>query len=344
MPSLPASSLQRIFLASLCALCIYMLWPFLPHILTGGILAILTYPIVRNMNRFGLGQLGAAIATTVLTTIVLFLPLSILVFVGARTAAENLPLLVKNMNPQFFQNLIHNPDLMKAEAFVRHAFGFDPELLQDYAFDLTQQIGGRVAQEFGAFVARIPAVSLYFLVTILSLLYFLHIAPMIKGFAELHSPFDAARTRLLLKKFIAICNSLVLAALVIGVIQSILFGIVCLALRVPNVSVICLLVFLMSFIPMIGSAPFTFGFAIYYMLSGALLKGLIIALLASLIGLIDNLIRPIILRKSASMNPVIAILAILGGLNVFGFSGIFLGPLLVGLSIETYAMIYSDRG
>lgn len=340
MTSLSPLNMQRLFVCGLIAFCIFMLWPFIATILLGGVLAVLTYPILRQFRRLRLRQWSAAGLTTALTTVVLFLPLSLLTFVGARTASEQMPYLVQAISPQFFQDLLHRPELLKAQLFLKRSFGLDPDQLRTYALEITQGIGRRVAQVFTAFVGQIPLATLHIIVLILSLLYCLHIGRHFQQFLYRHSVFDLEKTKHLEAKFIAICNSLVLAALVIGIVQAAGFGLVCLALGIENVSVICLVVFMMSLIPIIGSAPFTFGFALYYLVTGESNLGIVLLVTAAIVSIVDNLIRPIILRQGASMNPIIAVFAILGGLRVFGFAGIFLGPLLVGISIESYRMLY----
>jgi predicted PurR-regulated permease PerM len=337
------SRAQILFLLTLIAACIYLIFPFLPDIMMGAILAVLTFPMVRVLRSRGMGQALAALLTTLLTCLVFFLPLTILVSVGARTAAERIPLLVQDIDPQAFQNLASRPELRKAQNFLRKSFGLEPEAMQDYALSLTQNIGERAAREFGAMVTHIPVTTLYLLILILSLFFFLHTGPDFRAFLRRHSMFDADRHLHLEAKFVSICKSLVLAALLIGILQATIFSVVCLFLEVQNVSIIGMVTFLMSFIPIVGSAPFTIGLAIYYLVSGASTTGMVLLGFAIFISTIDNLIRPLILRQGASMNPVVAMLAILGGLRVFGFTGIFLGPLLIGILIETYRLLYTPR-
>lgn len=334
---------QRIFLVSLFLVCVYMLWPFLPYVLIGAILAVLSYPLVTKFKSFGLGQLSASLITTTLASLILFLPLSLLIFIGARTATENLPSLVQEMNPQFFQNLLHRQELMKAQNFLRRAFGFDPENLHDYLIELSQQVGESVAQSLARLLAHLPVLTVEVVILILSLVYCLMAAPDLLALWRRHSVFDLKKTLHLEQKFLAICNALVLAALAIALVQSTVFGVVCFALGLSNVSVIGLLVFFFSFFPVIGAAPLTLGISSYHLIAGESTTGIILLVVAIFISLIDNFIRPILLKQSAAMNPILAIFAIIGGLRVFGFAGIFLGPLLVGIMLESYRMLYADR-
>jgi predicted PurR-regulated permease PerM len=59
---------------------------------------------------------------------------------------------------------------------------------------------------------------------------------------------------------------------------------------------------------------------------------LAIILVASVItGLIDNFIRPLVLKGGSDMHPLISLVAILGGVEFFGLLGVLLGPVIVAM-------------
>ena len=57
---------------------------------------------------------------------------------------------------------------------------------------------------------------------------------------------------------------------------------------------------------------------------------------------LDNFIRPKLISGKIKVHPVIILLGILGGLSVFGFIGIFIGPVILSLFIEMIK-VYSDE-
>ncbi len=57
------------------------------------------------------------------------------------------------------------------------------------------------------------------------------------------------------------------------------------------------------------------------------------------VSLVDNLVRPLVMRSGVNMHPIILFFAILGGIQAFGFTGLFLGPLVFVLLV-TLAEIY----
>jgi len=70
--------------------------------------------------------------------------------------------------------------------------------------------------------------------------------------------------------------------------------------------------------------------AIYLIATGSVTKGVVlIAVGAGLVGMVDNVLRPLLLSERVHMNGLVIFVSLLGGLNVFGLLGIVLGPIVV---------------
>jgi predicted PurR-regulated permease PerM len=68
-------------------------------------------------------------------------------------------------------------------------------------------------------------------------------------------------------------------------------------------------------------------------------QGVILLICALVIMGIDNMVRPLFLRGSANLHPLLAFVAALGGLQMLGFLGIFLGPILAALFVATIQVV-----
>ena len=72
--------------------------------------------------------------------------------------------------------------------------------------------------------------------------------------------------------------------------------------------------------------------AAWLVLSGSLVKGIVLTLVALLVlGQIDNVVRPLLLAGKSQMSTLVLIISLLGGVSAFGFIGIVLGPLVAAL-------------
>jgi predicted PurR-regulated permease PerM len=109
---------------------------------------------------------------------------------------------------------------------------------------------------------------------------------------------------------------------------------------IPGAFLLGIVATILAVIPMIGTTPITFGAAIFLFVSGRIGAGIGMSVAAAVIGLSDNVIRPWVQSSRGEMHPLIVLLAIFGGIEAFGTSGIFLGPVVAALAlwiIDTYA-------
>ena len=106
-----------------------------------------------------------------------------------------------------------------------------------------------------------------------------------------------------------------------------------LLLGVPAASLAAGATFLFAWIPLVGSAPVWLTGAIYLYAQDALLQALLMVVLGLLTGLIDNVVRTLILQGRSKMHPLVSLIAVFGGIEMFGILGILLGPILAAVCI-----------
>ena len=100
---------------------------------------------------------------------------------------------------------------------------------------------------------------------------------------------------------------------------------------------------LLSMLPVGGTAIIWVPIALYLLLSGAVAKGIIlIAVGAGLVGLMDNLLQPILVGGRARLPVLPLYLASFGALAYFGLLGLFLGPILLAVTLEML-VIYQEE-
>jgi predicted PurR-regulated permease PerM len=82
--------------------------------------------------------------------------------------------------------------------------------------------------------------------------------------------------------------------------------------------------------------------AAYFLLTGAFWDGVILAAYGVfVIGLVDNVLRPILVGKDTRMPDYLVLVSTLGGLAVFGLNGFVIGPLIAALFMSSWS-IYVD--
>jgi len=90
-----------------------------------------------------------------------------------------------------------------------------------------------------------------------------------------------------------------------------------------------------TFLPMIGTALVWILATLYLFLTGAYLKGLILLLFSALvISQIDYFLRPYFISGKTELHNLFLFFSILGGLHLFGFLGLILGPIIIALCMS----------
>src|SRR5690606_3651334 len=83
--------------------------------------------------------------------------------------------------------------------------------------------------------------------------------------------------------------------------------------------------------------------AIVLFATGAFWKGVVLVLGGTLaIGLVDNLLRPVLVGRATGMPDYLVLLATLGGLTVFGLAGFVAGPVIAALFLVTWQMFADE--
>ena len=87
-----------------------------------------------------------------------------------------------------------------------------------------------------------------------------------------------------------------------------------------------------ALIPVLGAWVVWLPVALYLALTGAITKALVLtAIGAGLVGMADNVLRPVLLSGRSSMNGLVTFVALLGGVAAFGFIGLVFGPVVVAV-------------
>jgi predicted PurR-regulated permease PerM len=91
---------------------------------------------------------------------------------------------------------------------------------------------------------------------------------------------------------------------------------------------------LCSLIPLVGTALIWVPASLYLFMTASVWKGIFLLLWGSLVvGSSDNIIRPLVVRGRVEIHPLLVMFSILGALDLFGFIGIFLGPMILSLLV-----------
>ncbi|KYH27367.1 putative inner membrane protein [Halalkalicoccus paucihalophilus] len=127
-------------------------------------------------------------------------------------------------------------------------------------------------------------------------------------------------------------NSLVGTAVVAGA-QAVLLGVVFVVLGLGNVVFWIVTTFIAAMIPLLGASIVWIPASIYLLVVGRPLSAIALFVFGALvISTVDNLLRPMVMRRGTQLSPVLTIIGIFGGIALFGFVGLFIGPIVLGIT------------
>lgn len=131
---------------------------------------------------------------------------------------------------------------------------------------------------------------------------------------------------------------------VLAVAQGIVAYIGYLIFGVPEAMLWAVITALFSFVPIIGTVLVWLPLGIYLISMGHQSSGIwLLVYSAALLTNIDNVLRFTVLKKIGDVHPIITVLGVIVGLNLFGFLGLIFGPLLISyflLLIKIYNIEY----
>lgn len=132
-------------------------------------------------------------------------------------------------------------------------------------------------------------------------------------------------------------------SILIAIVQGALLGV---GLKIVGVSSPVFWGTIASFfalIPMVGTTIIWIPIVIYFLLVKNYLSGIVLLVYSLIVvGLSDNIIRMLLLNKKIKIHPFLILISVLGGIEVFGFLGIFLGPIVISLLISVVQLYQLD--
>jgi len=156
-------------------------------------------------------------------------------------------------------------------------------------------------------------------------------------------PLGDERERLLFKKFAEVTRATIKGNLVVAVVQGALGGLIFAILSIPGAVLWGVVMAILSLLPAVGAGLIWGPVAIYLFATGEVIQGLVLVVYGILvIGLADNVLRPILVGRDTKLPDWLVLLSTLGGLVTFGINGFVIGPLIAALFIAFWQIFSRD--
>lgn len=150
-------------------------------------------------------------------------------------------------------------------------------------------------------------------------------------------PLGDEREKIFFSKFSEVTRATIKGSLVVAMVQGSLGGLIFWFLDISAPLLWAVVMTLLSLVPMIGASLVWLPVAIYLFAIGEVVSGgILIAFGIFVIGLVDNILRPLLVGRDTKLPDYLVLLSTLGGFSLFGMNGFVIGPLVAALFITCW--------
>lgn len=150
-------------------------------------------------------------------------------------------------------------------------------------------------------------------------------------------PLRAEQRHALAKKFTTVIRAMIKGTLVVAIVQGVLGGLIFWLLGIPAAALWGAVMGILSLLPAAGAPIVWIPVSLYLLAIGDVWQGVVLIVYgAVVIGLADNVLRPILVGKDTRIPDYIVLISTLGGLAVFGANGLLLGPVIAALFLAAW--------
>ncbi|MDX1802480.1 MAG: AI-2E family transporter [Alcanivorax sp.] len=339
---------QRAFLMTLIAVSLVfalLLRPFWAPIFWACAISVIFYPLNRRLLRRWPGRRNLTALVT-LTICVVLVVIPVLV-VATSFVTEGVELFQKVQSGQL--------DPASYVDRVRHAIPGLQSLADRFHVDLehTKQQAMQAFTGAGQFLAKralaVGQNTFQFFLNLGLMLYLAFflirdgdamVAMLIRAL-----PLGDERERLLFAKFAEVTRATIKGNLLVAMTQGALGGLIFWILGIPGALLWGVVMAVLSLIPAVGAGLIWLPVSLYLYAVGHTIAATVLLLFGVfVIGLVDNILRPVLVGRDTKLPDYMVLFSTLGGLAMFGITGFALGPLLAALFVAFWGIFMREFG
>ena len=347
-PIRPSVVEDRVFLFLVVAASFAFAWilrPYAGAILWGTVLAVVFAPLNRRLRGPRERRTLAALGTLLLILLLVILPVGLILVSLVQEATT----LVQRIQTgeldlgRYFDQVFDALPAWATGLLERYGLA-DLNAVQARLSEALTRIMQFLAEQ----ALRIGGNTLNFVVQLFVMLYLLFFLlrdgdVLVRRIRSIF-PLQSGRQQNLARRFTVVVRATVKGNLVVALVQGGLAGLIFWVLGIGAPLLLGVLTALLSLLPAVGAPVVWAPVAVYLLATGAVWQGVTLILFGALvIGLADNILRPILVGKDTKLPDYVVLISTLGGLAVFGINGFVLGPVIAALFFAVWEIFAASR-
>jgi predicted PurR-regulated permease PerM len=341
---------DKMFLILLIAISVAfvcVLWPFFGGIFWATVLAILFAQLHRWLTtRMGQRRTPAALATVVIILLMVILPAAV---IAAALVRESIGVYARIQSGELDFARMFDQVWAALPSWITSAL---QALGLTELGDLQLKLSEGLTKGLQFFATRAYSIGqnafgfvVGFFVMLYLLFFLLRDGAALLGRMRDAIPLDEGVKLELGNKFAAVIRATVKGNVVVALAQGALGGLIFFLLGINAALLWAVLMAFLSLLPAVGSALVWFPAALYLLATGATWQGIVLVAYGVLvIGLVDNVLRPILVGKDTKMPDYVVLITTLGGMAIFGINGFVIGPVIAAMFIAVWHIVAVSRG
>ncbi len=328
-------TLALIFLAAVLGYLTYqILKPFLSSIVWAIVLSIVFYPLYVFIQKLVKLKPLASLVSMLVILVVILGPFSYLTYVLTQELMY-LSDYLQNSSSDPLSSIMQHEFVKKAVYKVLAVFHMTEKEFMKTVADNVSALGKQAVTMIRGGLSNVISGFISFILMIFTVFFLFTDGPDLLEKISMYMPFSKRQRERLIQQTRDIVVSTIYGGVTVAVIQGFIGGIAFSILGISSPVVWGLAMCITSFIPLVGTFLIWGPAAAYLAFEGFLWKGIALVIVGVAgISSVDNFLRPLIIRDRIKMPTLAIFFSIFGGIQLFGFVGFIMGPLVLALFIS----------
>ncbi|KMK11684.1 membrane protein [Pluralibacter gergoviae] len=319
-----------------------VLAPYFSAVFWAAILTVIFYPVKNKLRTLLKDRNGvASILTVVIICLIVFIPLMIIL--------SSLAFELNMVYTKLQHNRTQIPEVVSG--LLNHLPGWAQSFMAEHDLSNVAQIQQKlsaVALKGGQYLAGSAFLigkgtfgfTVSFGIMLYLLFFLLKDGPWLVRQIMDSLPLSGFVKHHLFAKFAAVSRATVKGTVVVGAVQGLLGGIAFKIVGIDGSILWGALMAFLSLVPAVGSAIIWVPAAIFLFATGQIWQGaFLVGFFVIIVGLVDNILRPLLVGKDTKMPDYLILITTLGGMEIYGINGFVIGPLIAALFIACWNLL-----
>ncbi len=316
--------------------------PFFSVLVWASVLTVIFHPVyTKILKRTREHRTAASLITCFLILLLIVLPVTSLAGMITQQSLALYHVVESSLSapggdaPSRLERIRNHPAVQWARDKAGKWFGVTDADLEEYARQMFSTASKWIVAQGPSLLRGAGGMLTGFLLMFITMFFLFRDGPALMEVISASNPLPVAYESEIIQKFRDVSYATFFGSIFTAIVQGFAGALLFWSMGVPSPLFWGAIVALVSLVPVVGAFLVWIPMSTYYYLIGQTTRGIILLAVGGIVvSSIDNVLKPLIIRGRTNMHPLLVFFGVLGGLQVFGFLGILLGPLTITIFIS----------